>query len=297
MEEQERIKRQGADICGMAALAYPVVLYGTRALLSLWLGLRVRGASLANPLGLSEAQAVFWQMLPGVLALMIPGTAAIWAAGLSARRMHWRKAPAGAVERWMPFFLGVVAAAELLGSLLARLLRLPKTHTALPQTGAGLGMCYLAVCILPAVGEELFFRGVLQGLLRPVGRGASIWGAAVLFCLLHSSLPQCIAALAGGLVLGLCAQVTGSLMPCILLHLTHNTIAFTGLWLEQYSIGGAFHFALLVLLPLWALCSQRQAPRRRLCPVGGPVLPRSAGYLVAVAGLGALCAVRSLGLV
>lgn len=294
METQQRT--HAADLCGMAALGYPVILYGTRVLLTLLLQTKVKGATLENPLCLTEAQTIFLQMIPGLLALAVPGIVVALVGRLSPQQMRWRKAPAGAVWRWMPFFLGVVTVAELLGGLLSKLLRLPRAHTMLPQSGAGMVLCYAAVCLLPAIGEELFFRGVLQGLLRPMGRTASIWGTAVLFSLLHGSLPQCIAALAAGLVLGLCTQTTGSLVPAILLHLTHNSIAFAGLWLEQYGLGGVFHFGLMVLLPLWGLFSLHRLPRRRRRPGVGPMLPQSAGYRLAAAGLAVLCTVRSFGL-
>lgn len=294
METQQRT--HAADLCGMAALGYPVILYGTQVLLSLVLRTRVRGATLENPLCLTEAQTIFLQMIPGLLALAIPGAAVALVGRLSPQQMRWHKAPAGAAWRWMPFFLGVVTVAELLGGLLAKLLRLPQAHTMLPQSGAGMILSYVAACLLPAMGEELFFRGVLQGLLRSMGRTASIWGTAVLFSLLHGSLPQCIAALAAGLVLGLCAQATGSLAPVILLHLTHNSIAFVGLWLEQYGLGGVFYFGRMVMLPLWGLFSLHRLPRRRRRPSMEPILPQSAGYRLAAAGLAVLCAVRSFGL-
>ena len=64
------------------------------------------------------------------------------------------------------------------------------TAQMLPSGGPELFMYYLALCVMPAVAEELLFRGAFQGLMRPSGSAAAIFAPALLFGLLHLDLAQ-----------------------------------------------------------------------------------------------------------
>jgi ABC-2 type transport system permease protein/sodium transport system permease protein len=88
----------------------------------------------------------------------------------------------------------------------------------------------LALAVIPAVLEELFFRGylfsaLLKGRMRP---GVVVFATAALFALFHLFLPGAVAverlpvAFLLGLVLGWVAWRTGSVVPGILLHAAHN---------------------------------------------------------------------------
>jgi uncharacterized protein len=90
------------------------------------------------------------------------------------------------------------------------------------------GWADLALVSLAAgVGEEMLFRGIIQGgLARLFGPIAGVIGAAMLFGLLH---PVSIAyiVLAGGLgiYLGICWMVSGNLMTVIIAHALYDFIA------------------------------------------------------------------------
>jgi sodium transport system permease protein len=79
--------------------------------------------------------------------------------------------------------------------------------------------------LLPAVCEELVFRGFILTGLRQSG---SLWRAialsAVFFGLAHLTAQQSIGAVVLGLVLGVIAVRTGSLWPGVLFHLIHNAL-------------------------------------------------------------------------
>jgi ABC-2 type transport system permease protein/sodium transport system permease protein len=87
----------------------------------------------------------------------------------------------------------------------------------------------LAMAVLPAVVEELFFRGyllsALLGVLRP---WQAIGSAAALFALFHVILSGMLAverfvpSLLLGVVLGWVCWKTGSVWPGVLLHALHN---------------------------------------------------------------------------
>ena len=74
-----------------------------------------------------------------------------------------------------------------------------------------------------AVSEELLFRGVILTGLRPLGRGGAILVSALLFTVMHGLLlPNYFVA---GVVLGLAALATRSILVPIAIHLFHNVAA------------------------------------------------------------------------
>ena len=121
------------------------------------------------------------------------------------------------------------------GGLLVRLAGAEDAATLLPSGGAELFVQFLALCAVPAVVEELLFRGALQGLMRPSGSAAAIFGPALLFGLLHLDLAQGLTAFACGVFLGWLAERSGSILPGMLLHFCNNTLAFLNLYLRFYA--------------------------------------------------------------
>ena len=83
------------------------------------------------------------------------------------------------------------------------------------------------MAVLPAVCEELAFRGFVLSGLRHIGhKWTAIGLSAVAFGLVHTILQQQIGAAAVGLVLGYLAIQTGNLLLCILFHAIYNGLAF-----------------------------------------------------------------------
>jgi sodium transport system permease protein len=81
----------------------------------------------------------------------------------------------------------------------------------------------LLIAVLPAICEELAFRGfILSGLRHTGHKWMAIALSAAFFGMAHSILQQSLMAALMGLVIGYVAVQTGSLVPCILFHMTHN---------------------------------------------------------------------------
>lgn len=80
----------------------------------------------------------------------------------------------------------------------------------------------ICVALLPALAEELAFRGVVFHLLG-AGRGA-VLGQAVLFGLVHGSIYRFLPTFVLGLVLGQLRRRSGSVWPGILAHALTNGI-------------------------------------------------------------------------
>jgi sodium transport system permease protein len=83
----------------------------------------------------------------------------------------------------------------------------------------------LAIAVAPAVCEELAFRGfVLSGFVRSGRPGVAIVLSSLAFGIVHMVPQQVFNAMLLGLLLGLFALRSGSLLPGILFHLTFNSL-------------------------------------------------------------------------
>ena len=95
----------------------------------------------------------------------------------------------------------------------------------------GLGQTLILFALLPAVCEEILFRGTLQGLLRKSTRP---WVRCVviglLFGFFHLSVARILPTGMLGIALGLTAWWSRSLIVPIMIHLLHNASV---LWLEH----------------------------------------------------------------
>jgi sodium transport system permease protein len=83
----------------------------------------------------------------------------------------------------------------------------------------------LLVGAIPAVCEELAFRGFILSGLRHLGhRWRAIVLSSIFFGVTHAILQQSLIACLVGVMLGFLAVQTGSLLPGILFHLVHNSL-------------------------------------------------------------------------
>lgn len=83
----------------------------------------------------------------------------------------------------------------------------------------------LILAVIPAICEELAFRGfIFGGLIRQNGVLRAILVSSLFFGLSHGVLQQTIGASVMGMVLGLIAWRTGGVVCGIVLHMTHNTL-------------------------------------------------------------------------
>jgi sodium transport system permease protein len=81
------------------------------------------------------------------------------------------------------------------------------------------------MALLPAICEELAFRGFVLSGFRHVGhKWWAIALSAVAFGLVHTFLHQKISATMMGMIIGYVAVQTESIWPCVLLHTVHNSL-------------------------------------------------------------------------
>jgi sodium transport system permease protein len=86
-------------------------------------------------------------------------------------------------------------------------------------------MLLLVMAALPAIFEELAFRGFILSGLRHMGHTRrAIIISSVLFGVTHAIFQQSIIATAVGVVIGYIAVQTGSIWPGMLFHVVHNSL-------------------------------------------------------------------------
>jgi len=95
----------------------------------------------------------------------------------------------------------------------------------LHESNLGYWGVVLLIAIMPAVTEEIAFRGLLQTWLSVAVRPwKAVVFAAALFAALHCSILSAPYLFAVGLLLGWVRKETGGVIPCILLHGLHNYV-------------------------------------------------------------------------
>jgi sodium transport system permease protein len=117
----------------------------------------------------------------------------------------------------------------------------------------------LLMAVVPAICEELAFRGFMFGaLLRDRQPLRAIMLTAILFGISHGVLQQSISATAMGFLLGWIAWRTGSVLPTVLIHTINNTLSLSLTRLAETELPGK-SFVLdttgdsLAYQPMWSL--------------------------------------------
>ncbi|MBR5870732.1 MAG: CPBP family intramembrane metalloprotease [Clostridia bacterium] len=96
----------------------------------------------------------------------------------------------------------------------------------IPDTPLQIFLYFISSVILPAIVEEMVFRGYILHLLLPYGKTFAIVVSAVLFGVMHLYLPQLLYASAAGLLIGYFVVKSGSVWIGIFIHAINNLFAF-----------------------------------------------------------------------
>lgn len=108
---------------------------------------------------------------------------------------------------------------------------------------APLWQVLLVIAVIPAVCEELAFRGFILSGMRHIGhKWTAIGLTALFFGVAHGVLQQSITAAVTGFVIGYIAVQVGSIWPCIAYHLTNNGL---GVLASRITPGSLAHYPAL----------------------------------------------------
>ena len=102
------------------------------------------------------------------------------------------------------------------------------------NTFGGLLLNLLVIALIPAIGEELTFRGVLQqGLMRKMNPHVAIVLSAAIFSFIHFQFFGFLPRMFLGLLLGYMFYITNSLWTSILMHFVNNGTAVVVYYLNN----------------------------------------------------------------
>ncbi len=86
-------------------------------------------------------------------------------------------------------------------------------------------LLFISTAVVPALCEELLFRGAIFSALLPYGKTTAVLVSAVLFGLMHQNIAQIFYTTMAGVVLGVLCARSGSIWAGVLLHFFNNFIA------------------------------------------------------------------------
>ncbi len=97
------------------------------------------------------------------------------------------------------------------------------------QTGFSVFTTAILIAVIPAIVEEMLFRGYLQSrLLRRMPPAAAILISASIFAVAHVDPLHALGVFPLGIWLGIVAWRSGSILPAMLGHFVNNLLGFVG---------------------------------------------------------------------
>lgn len=96
-------------------------------------------------------------------------------------------------------------------------------------------LALFVIALLPAVTEELIYRGIILNGLRSLGKWPAILLTSLAFCLMHLNVGQFPFTFMLGIVLGYIMFETSCLWLCMILHFVNNATVLTGMYITQSS--------------------------------------------------------------
>lgn len=111
--------------------------------------------------------------------------------------------------------------------------------------------CVIVVALLPAVIEELLFRGLILRGVKGYGTVRAVVISAVLFMLFHLNPAQTVFQLVLGVILACVVLLTGNLFYGMILHFANNFAIVTYTFITgdpSFTVGFSFGWVLAVVL-------------------------------------------------
>lgn len=117
--------------------------------------------------------------------------------------------------------------------------------------GFGIVATIFCVAVLPAIFEEILFRGILLKGLRSFGTVGGILLCGALFSLYHQSPVQTVYQFACGVAFAFVAMRSGSILPTVLSHFINNALIII---LTRCGVNGVPAAAYVPYLAVTSLC-------------------------------------------
>lgn len=95
-----------------------------------------------------------------------------------------------------------------------------------PYSIVGTVSSFASVVLIAPLLEEWIFRGIFFQSLLPYSRNFAVLLSAVIFGLMHRNPPSVINAFVFGMLAAIGFEKTGSILICLVLHMSNNAIAY-----------------------------------------------------------------------
>ncbi|MBO4501989.1 MAG: CPBP family intramembrane metalloprotease [Clostridia bacterium] len=116
----------------------------------------------------------------------------------------------------------------------------PNVSSSAPAGPVSRFVLVLMMVLLAPVAEELIFRGAVYGTLARYSQPFAIFVSALAFALAHRNPPQVINAFVLGVFLALAYAKTGSIAPCVFIHVINNSFSVMVQYYSAYHPRGLF---------------------------------------------------------
>ncbi|MBQ6892780.1 MAG: CPBP family intramembrane metalloprotease [Clostridia bacterium] len=173
--------------------------------------------------------------------------------GISIKRMRLSMPTAASVPTQILLAIILLLGSALLSMLGIRLGFSEAKESIIGGIGAPSALVLVIFAVVPAVCEEIVFRGVIMSSLEPCGTFHAVIGTSLLFAFAHMSLEELPVYFFASVVLCFVTYVSRSLLASIIIHSVYNIAALT---LSDYISGIASHlesFSLLFIVMFFLL--------------------------------------------
>ncbi len=277
-EIEKRHLRENANYVGLMMLA----LEGSMFLLGLLLQVLQQV--------LSPSLTGFLWMYAGIYAVAMALPAII--ISVATKRRHFPLSPAKSVAPSDAFFgilasVGVCMAANIVTNIIVSFFQSvgvpkPEMPDYLQPTIPSLFLNLFVFAVLPALLEELVFRGYVLRAIRPYGDWLAVIVSSLLFALMHGNIAQIPFAMIVGIALGWLFIMTDNIWLSVAVHFTNNAFSlllqYCTRGMDVTTLGMVNAFCIFGLIIIGALCLAilvgrrsvlfRRLPRRSSMPLG-----------------------------
>lgn len=173
--------------------------------------------------------------------------------GISVKRMRLRVPTAASVPTQILLAVILLLGSALISMLGIRLGFFTASESVTRGIGAPSVLVLIVFAVVPAVCEEIVFRGVIMSSFEPCGVGPAVIGTSLLFAFAHMSFERFFVYFFCSLVLCFVTYVSRSVISAIVIHSVYNIAALT---LSDYVNGiaaGLESFSLLFIVMFFLL--------------------------------------------
>lgn len=232
-KEKKRLRKDGnaIGVLMLLLIATSQLTYTLVALLLTWIGFLPTGALQQQYLGLDNTTFLLVYSVIYAIAMGLP---TLLVCGVGRRRFS-PLAPTKPQPSGVPFLsilggVGICMAANIVSNIIAIIfvdlgITVPDQPQLMENTVTSLLLNLFVIAVLPAILEELMFRGCVLRLLRPYGNFFAIIISSLLFGLMHGNLRQIPFATMVGICLGFLYISTDNIWIPIGVHFCNNAFS------------------------------------------------------------------------